>query len=247
MDGKNEPSDVTGEMLGMLGAPMGGGWWLIAIAITSGTNLLDFFAAAQPDAARTSFFAVAALIRIVAVFWLGYALLRRLADVPAPWKPTLALGRFALFGLGIIVAMVLAGLLAALITGVDARAISTGIVTFLLMTLFAILIIRLYAWQAALAVGDRSLGPRRIWRALSGVTGSLIAAYLIVAVVAAVHSVLTRLAIASADSSLTLILLALLDGLVSALQMVLMAGLSVTAWRIAKARAGALREPQAVA
>src|SRR3712207_6613219 len=90
--------DVLGGMLALLRLPhMTTAWWLLAIAITGGTNLLDFIAAAQPDAGRTPLFAVAALLRVGLVFWLGYAVIRHFAGEPSPMKITAAFFRFALF------------------------------------------------------------------------------------------------------------------------------------------------------
>lgn len=67
-----------------------------------------------------------------------------------------------------------------------------------------------------------------------------------IAAVAALHSVLTRMALAT-DAPAALTGLALIDGLVSAVQLVLICSLSVVAWRLARERGGALRDGVAVA
>jgi hypothetical protein len=237
---------VPRAMLKLAGS-LGAGWWLLAAAITSGTNLLDFFAAAQPDAARSLLFVAAALVRALLVFWLAYALIRRMAGTAEPMKPTFAFLRFALFMLGTVFVLGAATGLGTVITGAPADSAAAGIAAFLIITLVSVALVRLFAWQAALAVGDRTLGPAGAWRGLAGLMGGLVAAYLIVAAVSAAHGFLTRLAIASADAPAALVALAVVDGLVSAVQLMLGCALAVAAWRLARDRSGALREDAAVA
>lgn len=96
--------EIAASTIALARSPrMGAAWWALAIAVTSGTNLLDFLAAARPGAATSAAFAVAAVIRLALVFWLSYALIRQLAGEARPAAPTAAFGRFALFQLGMVV------------------------------------------------------------------------------------------------------------------------------------------------
>jgi hypothetical protein len=226
---------VRQSMLTLVGERMNVGWWLFVLAITAGTNALDFMAAAQPDAARSATFAVAALIRILLVFWIGFAILRRLAGPDGLSRAGMPFLRFSLFMIVMVALLAAATGLAVKLTGAGADNPVTGVVAFLLMTLISLALIRLYAWQAALAIGDRKLGPKGAWKALASRTGELRMAYLLLIVpVAALHSLLTRIALASGDDTATLLGLALVDGAVSAVQLVLTCSLAVSAWRAAR-------------
>jgi len=77
--------------------------------------------------------------------------------------------------------------------------------------------------------------------------GRLGAAYLAIAAIGVVHSVLTRMAIVPGRSAEVLLALAAVDGAVSAVQLVFSCALAVAAWRAAGRRAGPLREAAAVA
>jgi hypothetical protein len=242
MDGGAQ-GNVTARMFALLGR-MGPGWWIVAVAVTAGTNLIDFFVVAAGGGATPAFIA-AALVRVGLVFWLGYALTRRLAGVERPAAPTMALARYALFMLAVAIAMgVLTGL-ATLIAG-ERGVAATGAVSFLLGTLAGLLLVRLYAWQGALAVGDRTLGPAGAWRRLAGRTGALVLAYLAILPVAAVHHALTHYALQLLERPDLLAAIAIGDGLASALQLALTAALAVVAWTMAS-RPEPLREAPALA
>jgi hypothetical protein len=225
---------------------MGAGWWLLAIAIASGTNLLDFLAAPRGGAAPGALFAIAAFIRVALVFWLTYALIRRMAGLAEPGRITVAFGRFVLFQIGLVVLVGAVTGLATRALGLSADGVTGGITSFVAMSLVYLVIVRLFAWQAALAIGDGTMGPGRAWRALAGHVGPLAGAYLAIAGFAAVHAALTRLALAT-DGGAALAGLALVDGAVSAVQLVLTCALGVVAYRLASGRAGALREANALA
>jgi hypothetical protein len=230
MDGGAQ-GNVTARMFALLGR-MGPGWWIVAVAVTAGTNLIDFFVVAAGGGATPAFIA-AALVRVGLVFWLGYALTRRLAGVERPAAPTMALARYALFMLAVAIAM---GVLTGLAT----------LISFLLCTLAGLLLVRLYAWQGALAVGDRTLGPAGAWRRLAGRTGALVLAYLAILPVAAVHHALTHYALQLLERPDLLAAIAIGDGLASALQLALTAALAVVAWTMAS-RPEPLREAPALA
>ncbi|MFN3943450.1 MAG: hypothetical protein ACK4K7_00805 [Allosphingosinicella sp.] len=234
---------AAARMFGLLGR-MGRGWWIVAFAVTAGTNLIDFFVIAAGGAATPAFTAAVA-VRVVLVFWLGYALTRRLAGVERPAAPTAALGRYALFMIGVTVLMGAMTGLATLIVG-NRGVATTGAVSALLGALAGLLLVRLFAWQAALAVGDRTLGPTGAWRRLAGQNGALVLAYLAILPVVAAHHALTHYALQLFDRPDLLAAVAIVDGLVSALQLALSAALAVVAWTIA-AGSRPLREAPALA
>jgi hypothetical protein len=238
---------VARAMIASLRSPsMSPGWWLLAIAVTSSTNLLDFFAAPKAGQQIGGAFAFAALVRVALVFWLSYALIRRLAGTDRPTAITPALARFVAFQIGMLVLFGAITGFVSRVLGVEMGGALGGIVTFLIMTGTYLALVRLLAWQAALAVGDRDLGPARAWHGLADAKVPLVIGYLIIAGFSAVHSALTHLAIAS-ERSAGLAGLALVDGVVSAVQLVLICALSVTAWRLATGRSAALREGVALA
>jgi hypothetical protein len=238
---------VARAMIASLRSPsMSVGWWLLVVAITSCTNLLDFFAAPKAGQTIGGAFAFAALIRVALVFWLSYALIRRLAGTDRPAAVTPALARFVGFQIGMLVLFGAITGFVSRVLGVEMGGALGAIMTFLIMTGTYLALVRLLAWQAALAVGDASLGPARAWHGLADAKVPLAIGYLVIAGVSAVHSALTHLAIAS-DRSIGLAGLALVDGAVSAVQLVLICALSVTAWRLATDRSAALREGVALA
>lgn len=223
-------------------------WWLLTIAITVGTNALDFFAAAEgTKPGQSPAFIVSAIVRALLVFWLGYALLRRIAGVERPGRIGMPFLRVTLFTFGFLMLMGLCSLAGSALTGGGRTSAMGALVSSVIMALVVIALLRLYAWQAALAVGDRSLGPLGAWRALSGRHVELAIAYLPIALIAFIHTLLTRMALEPQSSTERLALLAAGDGIVSALQLILGCALSVAAWRAAHDRAQPLREPRALA
>ena len=223
------------------------GWWLLAAAIAAGTNALDFLAASEPDAKRSAFFAVAVVLRVALIFWLAYALLRKLAGAERPMRIGMPFLRLTLFMIATVVVLGVVGALGALARDGDPLNPFAFVVTWLAVSIVALALIRLYAWQAALAVGDRTLGLDGAWRSLARSHGALAIAYLPIAAIALVHSLLTRMALSPGASREELLLLAGVDGIVSAVQLVLSCSLAVEAYRAAKAGSGALREGAAVA
>lgn len=243
------PTETTGAVRSMLALArtLSPAWWLIAIAVTGGTNLLDFFAAAQPGARTSPLFAAAAIVRIALVFWISYALIRRLAGHDAPARITMAFARFSLLAFAQVVLLGSMAAVARLLIGPDGSRVELGIALFLLTTAIMLILVRLYAWQAALAVGDRTLGIGGAWRKLASHKFGLAAAYLVISAVAVVHMFLTQMALASGGEAGPLTALAIVDGVVSAVQLVLGASLAVAAWRLAGQGGEALRERAAVA
>lgn len=239
---------IVARMYGTLrGSGMTAPWWLLTIGITSGTNLLDFFAATQPDALTSLFFLFAVVVRILLVFWLAYALLRRLGGLAAPLRIGAPFFRFALFAICTIALIGLSGAISSMLTSGLDRPVLTVIGTYVVLTLIVMALVRLYAWQAALAIGDRKLGASGAWRSLAPEHGRLALGYVAILPVAIVHATLTHFAVSGGLAPAPLALLAIVDGIVSAVQLVLAAALAVIAWRIATAKSGALREEAALA
>lgn len=238
---QSEGKGFIGRMVaGAKALPLG--WWLLAAAITSGTNTLDFVAAAEPDGKRSAFFAAAAALRIALIFWLAYALLRKLAGAERPMRIGMPFLRLSLYMIATIVVVAAAGALGAFASDGDPLNPFAVFVSWIAMSLAGIALVRLYAWQTALAVGDRTLGLQGGWRSLAGCHIALALAYLPIAAIALVHSLLTRLALSPGRSRDELFALAACDGILSAVQLVLSASLAVQAYRTAKAGSGALRE-----
>lgn len=237
---------VVAEVYAALRAPaMTPGWWALLVAVTAGTNLADLFAATQPGARTSAAFALAALVRVLLVFWIGYALLRRLGGVARPLKVTGALFRYALFGIGLIALLAGCSLLAGY--AVPDSMLARMFLTYGLLTVAVMALAPLYAWQAALAAGDRSFGPGGLWQALRSCHADLAMAYLAILPVALIHAGLTFAAIRTGAASAALALLALVGGLVSAVQLVLMAALAVIGWRLAGGHSPSLRDCPPVA
>jgi hypothetical protein len=239
MNGRQDGDFVGATLAGAKALPWG--WWLLVVLVAGGTNALDFLALDLEDR-RSAQFAAAAAVRFFLICWLLYALLRRLAGVARPMRIGMGYLKIILFMIGLMVIASAASIAGMKLTGDEASSMSAGVGAWFASTLIFLALIRLWVWQVPLAAGDRTMGPGRLWRSLSGYHARLASAYLPIAVVALAHSLLTRLALVPGRSDEYLLGLAVLDGFVSAVQLVLGAALAVAAWRLAKRRAEALRE-----
>lgn len=221
-------------------------WWLPTIAITGGTNLLDAFTATGSGGKRNAAFAIAALIRVLLAFWITYALLRRLAGEKAPMRIGLPFLKSVLFLLASALVLGMGAAAARAAVG-DIRSVRGLAVNWAVVTAIGVAVIRLSAWQTALAVGDRKLGPMGAWRHLAGCHLGLALAFLVASPIMAAHIALTVGGIAVGLSSLSRACLGIVDGIVSAAQLVLGCALAVAAWRAATEQTGPLREAPALA
>ena len=220
---------------------------MLAAFVAIGANLFDLASLPVPGAGSNGGFVAAAIVRIVAVFLATYAILRRMAETPAPFRPGAAMARF--FALALLLA-VLSGLVTAggarLLGGDEMDLASRWLVTLALAALWGVVTIRLVGWPAVLANGEPFGALPAAFRRLRGCGGRLALVFLqLVLPFAAIHLALNLIGAALPLPGGALAALALVDGVVSAIQLVLAAALAAVAMRIAADRAGALRDAPA--
>ena len=218
------------QHLGQLAWPI----WLLVLAVTAGTNALDFLAAPPPGERPDAAFAAAAAVRVGLVLWLGYFLVRRFAGTARPGRIGMPFFRFTLYSLAVAAVMGLCAFLARrLVETPQLQVVLAG----LLFAALTLALIRLLAWQAALAAGDRALGAGGAWRNLADCHGALAVAYLPVVPLALLHSGLTMAAVRTPGGMGATLGLALVDGAVSGLQIAYSCALAAFAWKLARERA----------
>lgn len=207
------------------------------------TNLLDIATTPGPDEPVAVPLAVAAVVRVLLVFFAAYAIQRRMAGVPGALRVTGGFARFFLFSL---IFGVLSGLLTALGAQYSERAgmdlAGRWLAVLGITALWGVLVVRLTAWGPALATeaGFRALPG--LLRRLRGTGVPLAMAYLqVVLPFAAIHSALMLIGTQLPLSGNSFAALALIDGVVSAAQLLLGSALAVFAWRLADDRPEALR------
>jgi cytochrome b len=206
------------------------------LAATVGTNLLDFATipavGTRPDAG----FALAAIVRIVAVFWVSYAVQRHLAGGAQPFRPSLALGRFVLLQLALLIGFGLATRLGLIVQGPGPNPLAARwLYAFLATTLYALLTIRLLAWNAALATDAPfgALGP--VWRGQTGRLGAIAGGFVsLILPIAALHLAFTLVAAETVLSPEARLVVGVIDGVLQALQVALSCALGTVALRIAR-------------
>jgi hypothetical protein len=207
--------------------------WAMLLAVTIGTNLIDF-AVVAPGERPGAAFAAAAFLRVALVFWIAYALLRRLAGVPEAERITPAFFRLALLQIGLAVLAGLGSRAGFAVAGPRADLAGEWLVALIAMTLIGLLTIRLLAWHAALAVGAPfgSIGP--VWRAQRGGTMATAIGFLVLVVpFAALHLALTLIAVRVPLAAAPHVALGIVDGVVQAGQLLLSLALAIVAWRAA--------------
>jgi hypothetical protein len=226
---------LSSQMLATL-RPMRRGVLVALLLATIGTNLIDFAAAPAPGGKPDIGFVAAAIVRIVAVLWVSYALQRHLAGGAQAFRPKPALARFVALQILLLAGFGLAMRLGTIMQGPGPAPLATQwLFAFLPTALYALFTIRLLAWNAALAMGEpfRALGG--VWRGQSGYDVPICAAYLsIVLPLAAIHLAMTLIALKTVMSPNALLVLAVVDGLFQALQLGLTCALGALAWRIAR-------------
>lgn len=234
---KPAPRETIAATLALLRPPaMTPPWWIAVVAVTALTNLADFFTAPAGGARLGIGFALAALARVLLVFWVAYALTRQQAGAEAPATIRTGFWRFAALSLALVLPAGLAARVAMAAIG-DAGEVARGVALYAAQVVVGLLLLRLLAWQTALAVGDGALGFRGAWRGLAGAAPALAAAMLaVVAPLLAIHLALTLAGLAAAPGPR--IALAIVDGVVSGAQLAASTAVAVVAWQIALARAG---------
>ncbi|MDB5690714.1 MAG: hypothetical protein JWL91_2590 [Sphingomonas bacterium] len=213
-------------------------YWALAAFVTTVANLIDFAAVPSPGEGAGGGFVVAALARILLVLGAGYAIMRRMAEVPRPLAPGLAFLRFAAFS---IISLALIGTLTQLIgraTGIADQPLSTQwLIMFAAAAVLGVAVIAVSPVGPALAAGAPFRGILGVVRRTRGMRLPLAAVFLqCVLPFAAVHIALTLIASRLPLSGRAVAALALIDGVVSAVQLLFTAALFVTAWRMGEGR-----------
>lgn len=187
--------------------------------------------------------AAAMLLRVLLVVWLGYGLLRACGGSARPLEIATPYARFLGAFLLLFAGQLLVLMLADRLIGEEAVLADRWLAQFLATLGWMVATIRLFAWQAALALGDRRLGAAGAWAGLAGVTLPLVKALMwLVAPFLAIHLALSLLLIEGGPAfrGTTGVALALIDALVSLGQLGFGSALCVAAWTVARARTGEL-------
>lgn len=207
--------------------------WLAAIFVMTGANLLDF-AVAGGSALGGSALIGSTLLRIIAVLWIGHALIRAMAGAPRPFAPGMTLLRYGAITLLLLVGFGIFARIAVVAAGPDAEIANQWLAMVIANGIWAGFTIGLLAWQAALAIGDRGVPLRGLYARQRGTLLPLWLAFAaIVLPFAAIHGALVIIGGRLALSGTALAALALIDGIVSAIQLVAACALTVVAWRLA--------------
>ena len=210
--------------------------WTVLLLATIGTNLLDFASAPPPGVPRDGSFLAAIAVRVIVVFWASYALQRRVLDVPRPYLVTWGLARFVALQIALLVPVALAARAAAALTGTDASPVAQWLATFIMLALVGLVLIRLLAWNAALARGERFGALPAIWHGQKGASGRLAQAFAVLVLpAAAVHLAMTMGALRM-PHGLARLAIVLADGGVQAWQLLATLALSAIALDVATGR-----------
>jgi hypothetical protein len=217
-------------------------YWVLAAFATTAANLTDLAMLPATDEGTSG--VVAAIVRMLLVLGAGYAILRRMADVPRALAPGMAMVRFAAFS---IVSLGLIRLLTRLIgrfTGISEQPLSTQwLVMFSSAAVLGVVVIAVTPLAPALAAGTPFSGVAGIVRRTRGMRVALAAIFLqCVLPFAAVHLGLALIVAQLPLPGAVIAALAVVDGIVSAMQLLFTAALGVTAWRMGEGRQ-ALRKP----
>ncbi|SFS04229.1 hypothetical protein [Sphingomonas jatrophae] len=205
---------------------LGPGWWLLVLAATTLSDLIDLAVIAPPGAT--------ALVRMVLLTCTGCAVLRRLGGIAAPGRPSRALARYALFETGMALLFGISSHLLFVVGGLGDRPLATTwLVTFLVAAAWSIATIRLTGISAALACGAPFAAMRGAVAKTKGHATALAACVAqIVLPFTAIHLALVLLATSLPLPPKAIAALALLDGVVSAIAVLLALALLDAAWRI---------------
>ena len=220
---------------------------MLAAFVAVATNLLDFATVPAPGEGATGAFLAAVIVRVLGVFYITYAIQRRMAGTPAPFRLGVPFLRFFLV---VMISAVLFGLVTgggSRLIGVREMALETQwLVTLALGAAWNVLVIRLVGWAPALANGAPFRALPKLFRATRGAALPLILAFCqIVLPFSAIHLALTLLGVRLPLSGTALAALGLIDGVISATQLLLGCALAVFAARLGTERGGPLREAPA--
>jgi hypothetical protein len=214
------------------------GLWVVAALVVIGVTLARLGTAAAPGEAPNIAAAIAATAQLLALLLLNFVLYRAAAGIHPTTRAGGPLLRFGAVLAGTILFTLLPLAAAKALLPVDARLADVWLWSFAATTFANLVLLPLAPWIAALAIGDRTLGPGGGWGVLRGRLVSFAGAYLaVVAPCFAVHLMLTMLldAPGSALAGSALIGIVFIDSAASLAQLVLTVALGVTAWRLHEA------------
>jgi hypothetical protein len=211
-----------------------GGNLAALLAVTIGTNLIDFVTLPGSGQRPGMAFAAAAALRVALVFLISFFVQRRLVDPRAGFGIDRAFWRFVLLQLLLLIGMIaVRAVMLKLIPPAPTLA-GEWLANFMALAIWGFVAIRLLAWNAAIAAGApwRDLG--RLWRNLRGHDAGLLSALaMLVLPPAALHLAFTLIGVRIHIATRPLAFLGLVDGLVSALQLALNCAVATVALRLA--------------
>ena len=208
--------------------------WLAALAVTTGTNLMDFAVTPLVGQGGNAPLIVAAVLRVIAIFWIAFAVVRRMAGVARPFAPGMPLLRYLALTLVLAIGFGLFAQIANVAAGAEAEMADAWVAHILACAIWYAFTIGLLAWQAALAVGDGGFRLKGLFARQQGALAPLWLAYVaLILPFAAIHAALTLIAAKLALPTNAIAALALVDGAVSAVQLVGTCALAVVAWKLA--------------
>lgn len=213
--------------------------WLATAFVTIGTNLLDFATVPLPGERPGALFAAAAAVRVLLVFWIGYAVARQMGGAADPWRPRLAFVRYSALSVALLILFGLATRIGLMLVPGERTIAGEWVAVLLVVAAWSVLTIRLVGWGPALALDAPFRDLPRLWAGLRGAGVALAMVFVqVVLPFAAIHYALTLVGVRLPLDTPALAALAVVDGVVSAVQLVLTVALGVVAWRIARDAAG---------
>lgn len=200
---------------------------------TIGSNLLDLAAPGGTIVADI----VAAIIQIAITFWASYAVQRQLAGSSRPFRPGVAMVRFGLLQILLLAGFALATKLGTILQGPgDVPLATQWLFGFVAIAFYALFTIRLLAWNAALAMGERFSALGRIWRRQGTHLLAIGGAYVsLILPLTAIHLAMSLVSLEIAMTAHQRLVIEIVDALFQALELGLASALGVVAWRIAAA------------
>lgn len=204
------------------------------LAVTIGTNLLDFATIPAAGERPGSAFAISATIRVILVFWISFVVQRRLVDPRAGLGIAVGFWRFVLLQLLFVVGMIAVRAAVLKLSPPAPDLAGEWLANFIGLAIWGVIAIRLLAWNAALAAGAPFSELAPLWHGLRGQDAALIGAFvMIVLPPAALHLAFTLIGVRVAIAPAPLAFLNIVDGLVSALQLALNCAVAAVALRLA--------------
>lgn len=211
------------------------GLWILSALTVIGVTLVRLAGAPMPGEPAGPAAAIAGIVQLAVLLLLNFVLYRAAAGV----RPVLAIGAPLLrFGAALAAAILFTILplaVARALLPAGARLADVWLWSFVATTAGTLLLWPLAPWIAALAIGDRTLGPLGGWQRLRGRMLTFCGAYLmIVSPCFAVHLMLTMVldAPGSTLAGSALIGVVMVDSAASLAQLALTVALGVAAWRL---------------